>query len=86
MKPHQFALFWLAFFGTYLIIAFAGYVLIPEGALLDTVMKYSSDITNEGWDNFTGYVIFIGSALVNAVLIWAVMSIYNKSQGKKNQA
>ena len=82
MKPLQLVLFWLMFFGTYLIIALAGYVLIPEGALVDIAMKYKTDLTNEDWDNFMGYVIFIGSALVNAILIWIVVSIYQRSQAK----
>ncbi len=82
MKPFKLALFWLAFFATYLIIALAGYSLIPEGALVDIAMKYKPDITNEGWDNFMGYLIFIGSALVNAILIWIVVSIYQRSHAK----
>jgi len=47
-------LFWLAFFGTYLIFTLVIYLLVPEGALLDIAMKYKTDLISEGWDNFMG--------------------------------
>jgi hypothetical protein len=77
MKPYQLALFWLVFFGSYLIIVFFGYVLIPEGTLLEAVLKVKPDINSEEWDNFMGYVIFIGSAVV-----WGVTASLSKTWGE----
>ncbi|RJT24032.1 hypothetical protein [Buttiauxella izardii] len=82
MKPHQFVLCWLAAFGSYLIIVFSSYAFLPEGILLELVTKYTGDISADRWDNFVGYLMFIGSALVNAVLIWIVVSIYQRLQSK----
>ena len=70
MKPYQYAAFWLAGFFSYLLIVFAGYVLIPEGTLLEIAQSYNPYISGEDWDNFMGYLIFIGSGVVNGALIW----------------
>ena len=84
MKPHQFVFCWFAAFGSYLVITFSSYAFLPEGILLELITKYTGDISGESWDNFMGYVIFIGSGLVNAVLIWIVVSIYQRSTAKSH--
>ncbi|WP_314138323.1 hypothetical protein [Buttiauxella noackiae] len=84
MKPHQFVFYWFAAFASYLLIVFSSYGFLPEGILLELITKYTGDISGESWDNFMGYVIFIGSALVNAVLIWIVVSIYQRATVKKH--
>ncbi|WP_374440832.1 hypothetical protein [Pseudomonas panipatensis] len=74
MKPYQYAAFWLAGFVSYLLIVFAGYALIPEGTLLEIAQSHSPYISGEDWDNFMGYLIFIGSGVLNGALIWLSMA------------
>ncbi|WP_330985190.1 MULTISPECIES: hypothetical protein [Enterobacterales] len=84
MKPYQFALLWLAFFGSYLIIVAVGYILIPEGSLFEVAVKFFGYINSEDWDNIMGYLIFIGSGLLNAGLVWSVSAACMRKQRRTN--
>ncbi|WP_455424546.1 hypothetical protein [Dryocola sp. LX212] len=70
----------VGFFISYFLFVLIGYLIIPEGVLLDVAIYYKVDLTNEAWDDFMGILIFIGAAFVNALFIWGVVWFYQRAK------
>lgn len=76
----------VSFFISYFIFALIGYLIIPEGALLDVALHYKTDLTYESWDNLMGIIIFIGAAFVNAFFIWIMVWVYQRTKAAVGHA